>query len=122
MKKKTPEQIKTIHNNSSNVRQKKIDCQLQCMYCNSIFNLNNCNRHFHSMKCSNMKIEVIKKPDFLENEYIQKLTYLKLFLIKVDDEKDITKYKDYILSHDPTKYMIYDLINDCNGKMDSKLF
>ena len=68
-----------------------------------------------------MKTELMKNIDFVENIYIQQLSYLKRFLLKVDDEKDITKYKDYILSHDPTKYMIYDLINDCNEKLDSKL-
>jgi len=120
MKKKTLEQIKTIHNNNSSSRQKKLDCQLQCKYCNNTFNLNNCNRHFGSYRCQSMKTELMKNIDFVENIYIQQLSYLKRFLLKIDKE-DFLKYKDYILSHDPTKYMIYDLINDCNGKLDSKL-
>ena len=49
------------------------------------------------------------------------INIFKTVFTEGDDEKDITKFKDYILSHDPTKYMIYDLINDCNGKLDSKL-
>ena len=121
MKKKTQEQIKTIHNKNSNIRQKKLNCQLLCKYCNNQFNLNNCNRHLSSYRCQSMKTELMKNIDFVENIYIQQLSYLKRFLLKVDDEKDITKYKDYILSHDPTKYMIHDLINNCNGKLDSKL-
>ena len=60
----------------------------------------------------------MKNIDFVENIYIQQLSYLKRFLLKIDNEY-FEKYKDYILSHDPTKYMIYDLINDCNGKLDS---
>jgi len=67
-----------------------------------------------------MKTELMKNIDFVENIYIQQLSYLKRFLLKIDNEY-FEKYKDYILSHDPTKYMIYDLINDCNGKLDSKL-
>ena len=82
-----------------------------CPACNCKTQINQWNRHSKTKKHErSMALFKEDNPDFKESIFLFKLKNLRI-LLSAGDEKDLGKEIAYVLSTDPSTYVITDVVN-----------
>ena len=82
-----------------------------CPACNCKTQINQWNRHSKTEKHKrSMALFKEDNPEFKESTFLFKLANLRI-LLSAGDEKDLGKEIAYVLSTDPSTYVITDLVN-----------